>query len=194
MKRARLSHLKEILDGTESESKGHQAECDREDHLRDPYRNIQQCPISHLKFVSNEFQCRISQKATNGKGEKMGDEHNDSPSQRGQPSGNDIDVDMLSFLRGKGGPDKADPQDEISQKRLPPIKTRGENITEDDLKQGDQNHEAQEGDDEGLFDVGNGLIGLFPSVRRVGNDGPLLRGGVGLTGISNGVHYFLPLR
>jgi hypothetical protein len=165
MNRVRLSHPRKILEGTKSESKGHEAECYRKDHLRDPGRNIHQRPIPHLNFVSNEFQCRIGQKATNGKGKKMGDQHDDIPSQRGQPSGNDIDVDMLFLLRGKGSPDKANPQDEISQERVPPIETRGEKVTEDDLEERDENHEAQESDDEGLFDFGNGLIGFFPSVH-----------------------------
>jgi len=194
MNGVRLSDLREILEGTKSESKGHQGECHREDHLRDPGRNIQQRPIPHLNFISDEFQCCIGQKATDRKGKEMGDQHDDTPPQRGQPSGNDIDVDMLSLLRGKGCPDKTNPQDEISQKRVPPIETRGENITENDLKEGNKNHEAQESDDEGLFDFGNGLIGLFPPVPPVRNEVPLLCGGVGSTGISTGVHYFPPLR
>src|SRR5512139_1600565 len=101
---------------------------------------------------------------------------------------------MLFLLRGKGSAEKTNPQDEISQKRVPPIETRGESVTEDDLEEGDENHKAQESDDEDLFDFGNALIGLFPSVHPVRSNGPLLCGGVGSAGISNGVHYFPPLR
>ena len=101
---------------------------------------------------------------------------------------------MLSLPRGKRGAYKTNPQDKISQRRIPPIQTRGKHIAKDDLKEGDENHEAQKEDDEDYLNSCNRLIGLFPSVHPVKNSGPMGWGGFGLTGIFSRVHYFPPFR
>ena len=63
----------------------------------------------------------------------MSDEGNHILPQSGQPSRDHIDVDMFPFLRGQGGSDETDPEDQVPHQGVPPIEARRKKVSKDNL-------------------------------------------------------------
>jgi hypothetical protein len=82
-------------------------------------------------------------------------------------TGKDIDVDVFPFPGRKGGAEKTDPKDEISEHRIAPGKTRCKNIAENDLGEGNHDHETKEENQEGLLDPVQDPVKALPSIHHL---------------------------